>query len=224
MYRAVNAKNMLGIGIGLLSLTAQAQVRSLKESTMSPTHIAVEVKPLPMMLSVIPGVTGVGIGTEFSSEGNATAFADVFSLYADLPSNLRREGNEQDRAVLHKIKGASVDVGGRYYSNHASAASWYGGARLSYSAAMSRWSYQGEQVNQTVRMISPGLEGGHRWNLMNNFLLRLGAGLDGNIISENTATAVGAETSVTRDGEDQVKRYAQMPVTPRADLGVGYIF
>ena len=191
---------------------------------MSPTQIAVEVKPLPMMLSVVPGVTGIGLGTDFSSEGNATAFADVFSLYADLPSNLRREGREQDVAVLHKMKGASVDVGGRYYSNHASAGSWYGGARLSYSAAMPQWGHQGEQVDQTVRMISSGLEGGHRWNLMNNFLVRLGAGLDGNIISENSATPVGAETSVTRDGEDQVKGYAKMAVTPRADLGVGYSF
>ena len=191
---------------------------------MSPTHIAVEVKPLPIMLSVVPGVTGVGLGTEFSSEGNATAFADVFSLYADLPSNLRREGRELDVAVLHKMKGASVDVGGWYYSNDASASSWYGGARLSYSAAMSQWSYQGEKVNQTVRMISRGLGGGHRWNLMNNFLVRLGAGLDGNIIRENNATPVGAGTSVKRDGEDQVKGYAKMAVTPRVDLGVGYIF
>ncbi|MEI6398178.1 MAG: hypothetical protein WCO71_05350 [Pseudomonadota bacterium] len=63
---------------------------------MSPTQIAVEVKPLPMMVSIVPGVTGVGLCTDFSSEGNATAFADVFSLYADLPSNLRREGREQD--------------------------------------------------------------------------------------------------------------------------------
>ena len=89
---------------------------------------------------------------------------------------------------------------------------------------MPQWGHQGEQVDQTVRMISSGLEGGHRWNLMNNFLVRLGAGLDGNIISENSATPVGAETSVTRDGEDQVKGYAKMAVTPRAELGVGYIF
>ena len=224
MLHGLNSKSLVVLGFGALSLTSFAQVSSFRESTFNPNQVSVEAKPLPMILSAIPGVAGVGLGTELSAGGNVTTFADIYGLYANLPGNLRGEGREQDIPVVQKMSGYSVDIGGRYYTDHSSWSSWYGGARLSYGVAVGQWGYQGEQIDQTVRAFSPGLEGGHRWVLRNNILIRLGAGLDGNIVQENRASAKENETQVTSDAEDKVKGYAKVAVTPRVDLGLGYVF
>lgn len=217
-------KGAIGLGLSLFSVTSLAQFAAYRESTFRPSKFSVEVKPLPMALSTVPGVASLGIGTELSAGGNATTFADVYVINANLPTGLRAENRENEVPVVQKMEGYAADLGFRYYANPAGIDSWYGGAKLSYSLAKGQWGYQGEKIDHAVRTLSPGLEGGYRWQWANNFLLRLGAGADGNIVQENTTSAVDRSTAVTTDAEDKVQGYAQAAVTPRLDMGLGYAF
>lgn len=208
----------------LLPSVAFAQISAHRQTAGRAGPISIELKPLPTAMSATPGVGSAGLGAEVAWGDNATTFADIYAINANLPNRLRNEGREQDVPVIQKMNGYAGDIGARYYGQSVETDSWYGGARMSYTFAKAQWGYQGEKISQTVKTMSPGLEAGYRWIWSNNVLLRLGAGADSNIVQENNATAIDRETTVTADAEDKVKGYAKVAVTPRVDMGIGYAF
>lgn len=221
--RMVN-RSMFAMGLCLLSSPAFSQVGAIRESTFHPTKVSAEIKPLPLALAAVPGVASVGAGAELSASGNAATFVDAYLIDANLPNGLRNQAREDSVPVIQKMKGYSADAGVRYYSHVQNMDSWYGGGKVGYGLTMGQWGYQGEKVNQTVRNVTPGVEAGYRWNWSNNMLFRLGAGIDGNVVQENSTSPVETASLVTADAEDKVKGYAQVAVMPRLDMGLGYTF
>ena len=217
-------KQTLVAALCTCSYTAFAQVSSYRSAPARTNRATLELKPLAAALSSTPGVGSAGIGAELGLNENMTSFADVYALNANLPSRLRNEGRENEVPVVQKMQGYSGDLGARYYGQPLGDDSWYGGVRLSYGYAKGQWGYQGEQIDQSVRTLSPGVEAGYRWIWTNNLLLRVGAGADSNLVQQNDASAVARETAVTSDAEDKVKGYAKVAVTPRLDMGLGYAF
>lgn len=212
-------------GLLLWPLTVFGQVRDLKERVLgSATTAAVEVKPLPTVLVVVPGVSSIGIGAEVAAGQNGAVFANAFAINANLPADLRAEDREDKTPILQKMDGYSGDIGGRYYARGARLDSWYGGAKVGYAFAIGQWGYKDEQVDHVVRTITPGAEGGYRWVWANNLLVRLAGGLDGNAVQENNATPAGLETPTTADAESTIEDYAKIALLPRVDLGIGYMF
>lgn len=207
-----------------LTLPSFAQVSSTRVGDFMPNNAVVEVKPLPTALSFIPGVRAVGVGAEFNNSGNYAAFTDVYLLDSNLPNRLRREGNEDETPVLQIGQGYAADVGVRYYYTSATADSWFSQAKLGYAYSLSQWGYQDEQVDHSFRTIVPGLGGGYRWVWTNSLLVRVGAGIDGNIVQENKVTPTEAATAATNDAQNEIEGAALAAVTPMIDLGVGYMF
>jgi hypothetical protein len=212
-------------GLCLFASAASAQTRSILESSLQPPKtVSVELKPLPTMLSAVPGVAAVGLGAEIIPASNFVPFINANLIDGNLPNNLRNRQNSDETPQIAKMRGYSADTGVRYYFNDVARHSWYGGAKVGYSLARGEWEYKDEKIVHTMRTVTPGVEGGYRWNWPSNVLLRLGVGADSNIVQENRANAVGEENSRTKDAEDKVQGYAQVAVVPRVDLGLGYTF
>lgn len=215
---------ILGLFVMSLPATALSQVSSMRQSTFHPTTVAVEAKPLPFALMATPGTASLGASAELSADNNFATFINAYLVDANLPTRLRQEGEQDETPVIHKMQGYSADLGARYYTRTGNVDSWYGGAKVGYALLLGQWQYKDELVDQSTRSVTPGVEGGYRWMWVNNFLVRLGIGADGNIIQENSATAATTSTSVTDDAADTIKGYAQVAVVPRVDFGVGYAF
>ena len=224
MVQRVINRSIFGFSLCLLSTPVFSQVGALRESTFHPTKVSAEIKPLPLALAAVPGVASIGAGAELSAGGNAATFVNAFLIDANLPTGLRNEAREDSVPVIQKMKGYSADAGLRYYSHVQGSDSWYGGGKVGYGLAIGQWGYKGEKVNQTIRNVTPGAEAGYRWTWSNSMLFRLGAGVDGNIVQENSTSPAEVASSVTSDAEDKVKGYAQVAVTPRLDMGLGYTF
>ena len=217
-------KELYCVGLALVSSEAFSQVQAVKEGVFKPGQVSVELKPFPTVLSAVPGVRSVGFGIELSAGGNVSTFGNAYAINANLPSQLRGEGDENTNPVVQKFDGYAADVGVRYNATPVETGSWYAGGKVGYSMAMGQWGYRQEKVNQTIRMMTPGLEGGYRWIWNSGVLLRLGGGLDANVLQQNSTSPVGQATATTADAEDKVKGYAKIAVAPRGDVGVGYAF
>ena len=213
-----------GFGLSLLASGAYGQVASLKESTFHPTTVVVEVKPLPLAFTMLPGLASIGAGVELGASSNLTTFLDGYAIRANLPNGLRSQGRQEDVPVIQKMEGYAGDLGLRYYGSSVRLDSWYGGAKVGYKMARGQWGYKDEKINHVVRTVAPGVEGGYRWLWENNVLVRLGAGADGNVVQENNSGPVDQPTKVTADAQERVEGYAQVAVIPRVDVGLGYMF
>ncbi len=215
--------SLLSMGM-IFAADAFAQLATIRDRIPTPTSVVVEVKPIPTVLNVVPGVRSVGIGTELIGNTAYTTFIDGYLLDSNLPSRLRSEGREDETPVLQRGQGYSADVGLRYYMSSVTTDSWYGQASLGYALSMSQWGYQGEKVDHTFRSVMPGVAAGYRWIWGNNFLLRVGAGVDGNLVQQNTVTPVVASTAATAEAESDIEGAALAAVMPMVDLGMGYRF
>lgn len=223
--KGVRLSQVFAVGLLLWPLTVFGQVRDLKERVLgSSGTAALEIKPLPTVLIMVPGVSSIGIGAEVAAGQDVALFANAFAVNANLPGSLRNEDREDKTPILQKMDGYAADIGGRYYARGAHLDSWYSGAKVGYAFGIGQWGYKDEQVDHVVRTITPGAEGGYRWVWPSNLLVRLAAGLDGNVVQENVATPSGLETATTEDAEGTIEGYAKVALLPRVDLGIGYMF
>ncbi|MCX6124742.1 MAG: hypothetical protein NTV34_08335 [Proteobacteria bacterium] len=204
---------------------AFGQLQSIRESSAyRSANFGAELKPLPTILSSVPGVASGGLGLELSMGGHVSTFANAYVIDSNLPAYMRKERDENEMPVLKKMQGYAADIGSRFYSDLDGLDSWYGGAKMGYSYGKGQWTYRKEEIDSTVRTLNPGLEGGYRWIWPSNLMLRLGAGADANAIQENEATAGGQPTAATKEASETIKDYLTVSVVPRVDLGVGYRF
>ena len=203
---------------------AFGQVRSTKISMGASNSFSVEAKPLPSVLSVLPGIASAGIGAEMSNGGPIAMFANGYLLDSNLPAFARKERDENNVPVVRKLQGYAGDLGMRYYGSPSGLDSWYGGGKVGYSYGKGQWNYKNEQVDSSLRSVNPGVEGGYLWTWPSNLLVRLGGGVDGNLIQENEVKAEVQETPSTIQAREIIENYAQVPVIPRVDVGLGYRF
>ncbi len=210
------------------SAFAQSDVQATTSGTTSSVFgqdkFSAELKPLPTILSVIPGVAGAGIG----AEGMVTTDTAIYGEVNYLDSNLSgaSEAEAKDRAgdglYANKARAVNVDLGGRFYTDPLSH-SWYGGAKLGYSTLRGQWFYKDEVLEQRTASLTPGINAGYRWKWESDVLVRLGAGASANFVQfQDIDRSNDSEDSL--DAQDEMDKKAHTPILANLDLGVGYMF
>lgn len=177
---------------------------------------SVEVKPLALMGSAIPGIGAFGIGAEKFLDNNTAGFVDLSFMTADLNKRTVQD-NDQKYALPDRVNSYGVDLGARYYGVPATH-TWYAGAKLGYNRSEGNWTYRDDTVRKEVAALTPGVEGGYRWLFTNGVLVRAGAGAAGNVV-------VGEKTSEAKEETiDKVDKATKAPVVAKLDVGLGYAF
>jgi len=188
--------------------------------------ITVEVKPLPILLSAIPGVGSISGGVEGMVAPNIAAFGEVAILSSNLPERLEGTAKDelgQNDLYANRVKGGSVDLGARFYLNPLGH-SWFTQAKAGYQEMSTEWVYQDQTVNQRFATFTPGIGAGYRWRFADpSIVVRLGAGAAANIVQAQEVTA-DAETSVTQEAREKLDKAADTQVLANVDLGLGYMF
>jgi hypothetical protein len=189
------------------------------------TGITAEVKPLPTLLSVVPGVGILSAGVEGFVQPNIAIFTEAAAMSSNLPDRLRgatkdRLGN--DKLYANKMRGGSIDVGARYY-NTPMRSSWYTGGKVGYKAASAEWEYNDEVLEQETATITPGINAGYRWKWDSNFIVRLGAGATANLVQKQRVKS-DRDNEDVKDARDQLDEAVKTPVLANIDLGLGYMF
>jgi hypothetical protein len=190
--------------------------------------VSVEAKPIPLMLSLIPGVGGFGVGVEVPTTGQMTAYVEGNFLDSNLPNGIDAEVKKLSGEGLHgdKLRAVNIDVGARHYLTPA-ISSWYGGIKVGYTTLHADWLYHDEKLTQRYSSLTPGLAAGYRWKWENGLLVRLGAGVASNVRQFEDVkieTGPGSNDAVAKEGRDKLDEGAREPVIANVDLGVGYAF
>lgn len=207
--------------------SAQESIDSTRTGTSSmfgADKFSAELKPLPTILSVIPGVAGAGAGAELLVGRDTAVYTEVNYLDSNLSG--ASEAQAKDRAgdglYPNKVRAVNIDVGGRFYTSPLSS-SWYGGAKLGYSTLRGQWFYKDEVLNQRTASLTPGINAGYRWKWENDVLLRLGAGAAANFVQFQHIDREN-DSKDSLDAQDKMDDEAHSPILANLDLGVGYVF
>lgn len=216
----VRLSTLLGLSVGaLVTVAAQAAPLNSEVRPAAPAwrDSSVEIKPLGLIGSAIPGIGTVGVGAEKFVDNNMAGFVDLSYMTADLNKSVAQK-NDEKYALPDRVNSYGMDLGARYYGVPATH-TWYAGAKLGYTRSEGKWTYQGEELRKEVAALTPGIEGGYRWLFTNGMLVRAGAGVGGNVI-------VGEQTDedASAGAVDAVNKATKPPVTGKIDLGLGYAF
>lgn len=209
------------------SAFAQSDVSATSTGTSSvfgQDRFSAEIKPLPTILSAVPGVAGAGVGAEWMVNHESAIYTDV--NYLD--SNLNKRGEDEvrnragDEPYPNKVRAVNFDIGGRFYTSPLTS-SWYGGAKLGYSTVRGQWFYKDEKLDQKTASLTPGINAGYRWKWENDVLVRLGAGAAANFVQFQDIDREN-DSRDSLDAQDELDEKAHTPVLANLDLGVGYMF
>ena len=215
----VRFSSILGLAVGsLVTVAANAAPITSEVRPAAPAwrNSSVEIKPLGIIASALPGVGLVGIGAEKFVDNNTAAFLDLSYMTADLNKSVAQK-NADKYALPERVNSYAVGLGARYYAVPATH-TWYAGAKLGYDRSEGKWTYQKEEVRKEVASLTPGIEGGYRWLFNSGVLVRAGAGVGGNVVvAEQTGDA-------SAQAVDAVNKATKPNVSGKIDLGLGYAF
>lgn len=212
---------LLGLAVGSVVVTVAAHAApmssEIRPSAPAWRDSSVEIKPLGLIGSAIPGIGTVGIGAEKFLDNNTAGFIDLSYLTADLNKQFAQK-NDEKYALPDRVNSYAMDLGARYYGIPATH-TWYAGAKLGYSRSEGKWTYQKEELRKEVAALTPGVEGGYRWLFTNGVLVRAGAGVGGDVV-------VGEKTDedASKKAVDAVDKVTKPAVLAKIDLGLGYAF
>ncbi len=183
-----------------------------------------EIKPLPTLLSVIPGVAGAGVGAEVMATSDTAIYTDLMYLDSNLSGASEAEAKDRagDGLYPNKARAVNIDIGGRFYTDPLSH-SWYGGAKLGYSTLRGQWFYKDQVLEQRTASLTPGINAGYRWKWENDVLVRLGAGAAANFVQFQDIDRDN-DSDEAKEGQDKMDTAAHAPIIANLDLGVGYMF
>lgn len=222
------ARNLLtGAVLALSACAGVAYGQELSSTARATgTGITAEIKPLPTVLSLVPGVGSIQAGVEADINQTVAPFLEFTAVNANLPERLdaivEDEAEGDDTIRPKKLQGGGVDIGARFYTaplGH----SWYGQAKIGYSEVTGEWEYREEIVDSRVASLTPGLGGGYRWLWNNGVVLRLGAGVSANLVQASDVD-YDEETANTLEAQEDLEDRFDEPVLANVDLGLGYRF
>jgi hypothetical protein len=207
------------------AVTASAQDLDATSTTAvraAPVGVTAEIKPLPTLLSAVPGIGSLGAGVEADLFNGPAPFLEFTALSSNLPERLEGAAKDEEDLYPDRVRGGSVDIGSRYYQS-AIGHSFYGLAKVGYTEMSSRWEYNDGIVDHRVASITPGLGVGYRWRWPNRLMVRLGAGVAANLVQANS-TENQVDNADSDEAADKVKDRADEPTIANVDLGLGYMF
>ena len=196
---------------------AESVTSSLTRTSVSPfSAVSVEIKPLPTLLSALPGVGAAGVGFEGFVTEKVAIYTDVSAANSNLPHAYNDRLQARDRLYPRKMSAAGIDLGARYYGLLFSDA-WYTGGKVGYSAATATWEYKDQVVKQEVSTLTPGVEAGYRWLWPSSFLVRMGLGATANIVQAQSLTS-DVESSEVTEAKDELKSASRTAALAKVDL------
>lgn len=206
--------------------TKVAPITAPSEEAEGNKRFAAELKPLPMIVTLIPGSFGLGGEFEAKMSRNFTVFADASYLHIKVPEDtLKKMQEDQDdpEGVPSNMTVTSMAAGGRYYAD-AFASSWYAGLKFGGGTAHVNWAYADERYDDDSLFYSAGAEAGYRWLWDSGFLIRLGFGMNATTITKREVTQIAATDAGKgrEDVEDQT--WTNGSPTAGFDFGLGYTF
>jgi len=202
----------------------QATTTGTSSSVLGQNRFSAEIKPLPTIVSLVPGVAGAGVGAELMVSHDTAVYTDVNYLDSNLSGRTEDQARSRagDGLYPNKVRAVNVDLGGRFYTSPLTS-SWYGGAKLGYSTLRGQWFYHDETLDQKTASLTPGINAGYRWKWDNSVLLRLGAGASANFVQFQDVDR-NSDTDDSKDAQDKLDDRAHAPILANLDLGVGYVF
>lgn len=198
---------------------AQDASSTVRSAPLTGRTTSLEVKPLPLVANVLPGVGAVGIAGERFIDGHLAPFLQGNFATADMSQKLIGANDESATALPDRVNLWSLAAGMRYYGQGV-IDSWYAGGKLGYARTEGDWVYRDERVGRETAALLPGVEGGYRWIWDSGLLVRVGGDLAANVI-------VGEETDAkdaSDEAVDKVEAATTLPIATTFDLGVGYAF
>jgi hypothetical protein len=217
------AKTTLCTALASFAVTASAQnLDTTATVRAAPVGVTAEVKPLPTVMSTIPGVGVVSAGVEADVFGGAAPFLEFAAINSNLPERLEGAAKDKEDLYPDRLRGGSVDIGSRYYQS-AVGHSWYGQGKIGYTEMTGTWEYQDGEIDHRFVSITPGIGLGYRWRWPSRVVVRLGASVAANLIqTQSTENKIDNEDSDT--AADKVKDRFDEQALANVDLGLGYMF
>lgn len=210
-----------------LETTKVAKVTAPSDEAESQKRFAAEIKPLPMIVTLLPGSYGIGGEFEAKMSRNFTVFADASHLHMKLTDRMLsdvQDDQDEPESVPREMSVTSMAAGGRYYAD-AFASSWYTGAKLGGGTAHVNWAYDKERYDDDSLFYMAGVEAGYRWLWDSGFLIRLGFGVNATMVPRRDVTQVAATDA--GEGRNDIEDKAPTKKTTGSaafDFGLGYTF
>ena len=229
--RSTFARFIAPISAGFIATGALGQDEVMTKhqvSTYPSEGVSVEIKPLPTILSLIPGVGGIGAAVEMPISNQVAGYVEGNFLDSNLPEGAEGMARKISGEGLYgdKIRAVNIDIGGRYYTTPM-ISSWYGGAKVGYTTVHGNWTYHDEKLTQRSSALTPGINAGYRWKWDNKLLVRLGAGVGGSVRQFQEVkieTGPASNPTVANEGRDKLDEGSKQVYAANVDLGVGYTF
>ncbi len=210
-----------------LESTKVAPITAPSDEAEDQKRFAAEIKPLPMIVTLLPGSVGFGGEFEAKMSRNFTVFADASYLHVKLSNKMLtdiQDDQDEPDSVPRDLTVTSMSAGGRYYAD-AFASSWYTGAKVGGGTAHVNWAYADERYDDDSLFYMAGVEAGYRWLWDSGFLIRLGFGMNATMIPHRELTQVAATDAGS--GEKDIEDKAPTRKTQGSaafDFGLGYTF
>lgn len=190
-------------------------------------RFAVEIKPLPMIVTLLPG--SIGFGGEFEARMNrhVSVFADANYLHMKLTDKMLtdvQKDQDEPESVPREMTMTSMAAGARYYGD-AFASSWYTGAKFGGGTSHVNWAYDKERYDDDSLFYLASAEAGYRWLWDSGFLIRLGMGVNATMVPHREVTQVAAVNS--GKGREDVEDRSPTKKTQASvgfDFGLGWTF
>ena len=187
----------------------------------------VEVKPLPAVISVLPGAFGLGAEGEIYADEHWSAFVDAYYVQLSLDEHRVKDAldrQSKNKGVPQALRSLNFGGGARYYQS-TQQDSWFGGGKLAIGSSRARWVYQDQALKDDDVAVTTGLEAGYRWLWDSGFDVRLGGGLGVTAMTRRSIRADGTETVAYNDAKrDLEDKERKVHLTPSLDVGLGWSF
>ncbi len=206
------------------ALSADATVTSGRGNRFN-----VEVKPLALIVNLVPGSHGFSGGLEVPFGEHVAAFGTASFLSFKLPDSAITESTDKDappKTTMKEITTGAAHGGLRYYGQ-VSSDSWYAGAGVGAGNSRIEWLHDGETLIDKTVLFTTGIEAGYRWLWNSGFLMRVGAQLSANNLRNRSISAVSTAVTPSSQAVDDVTKEGQQPKTQLStgfDFGVGWAF
>lgn len=211
--------------VALLSLATAAPAIAQQEMNIRKQGVrpySTEIKPVTTALSAIPGIGGIGIGTEAFLTPKVSWFVDGTYMDVNLPGTTlkrAREAADDEPFPVHTY-GYNVTTGARWYSSPATS-SWYAGLGLGYAETNGKWESNDERVKVKTASTLPSVAAGYRILWSNNLLMRIGGGVASNVNRTKDVVADG-NTQAAKDAENKIDDRIDRNLVANVDFGFGY--
>jgi hypothetical protein len=198
----------------------------------------VELKPLPTMMSLLPGGFGAGGEVERRLGDHLAIFAGVthmrLRLSEDVIDELRDDQGEDVESIPRLTTATRFDAGARWYGD-AHRDSWFVGAKAGVGATHVDWVYDEDRLEDDRFAWMTEGDLGYRWLWDSGLTVRLGVGIGASVTTRREVAALTdrgervTDRSAYKEARQDIdERFGgddgRAAFLTAFDLGVGYSF